>query len=53
MALSKEVQYVLACTVSGWFENFAGTSALDVKHDLSLDHSLIADLGGIGQDEVC
>lgn len=41
MALSKEFQDVLACTVSGWFKNFAGTSALDVVRDLSLDHALI------------
>lgn len=41
MALSKEVQDVLTCTVSGWFSNFAGTSALDVARDLSLDHPSI------------
>lgn len=41
MPLSKEAKDVLACTVSGWFKNFAGTSALDVERHLSLDHALV------------
>lgn len=41
MSPIKEAQAVLASTVSGWFKNFAGTSALDVARDLSLDHSLV------------
>lgn len=40
MSISKEAQAALASTVSGWFKNFAGTSALDVARDLSIDHSV-------------
>jgi len=39
MSLSKEGKQSLAATVSGWFKNFAGTSALDVARDLSIDHT--------------
>ena len=41
MPPSKEAQAALASTVNGWFKNFAGTSALDVARDLSLDHALV------------
>jgi hypothetical protein len=41
MSLSKIAEDVLASTVAGWFRNFAGTSALDVARELSLDHALI------------
>lgn len=41
MSPIKEAQAVLASTVSGWFKHFAGTSALDVARDLSLNHSLV------------
>jgi hypothetical protein len=41
MSPIKEAQAVLASTVSSWFRNPAGTSALDVARDLSLDHSLV------------
>lgn len=44
MPQSKEAQAALASAVSGWFKNFAGTSALDVARDLSLDHSLVMQL---------
>jgi hypothetical protein len=39
MSLSKEAEKALAATVSGWFKNFAGTSALDVARDISIDHT--------------
>ena len=39
MSLSKEAEQSLAATVSGWFNNFAGTSALDVARDLSINHT--------------
>lgn len=38
--MSKEAQAALASTVNNWFKNFAGTSALDVARDLSIDHSV-------------
>jgi len=41
MSPIKEAQAILASTVSSWFKNPAGTSALDVARDLSLDHSLV------------
>lgn len=41
MPLSKLAEDVLASTVSGWFQNFVGTSALDVARELSLDHALV------------
>jgi hypothetical protein len=41
MPPSKEAHAVLESAVNGWFKNFAGTSALDVARDLSLDHSLV------------
>jgi len=41
MSSKIEAQAVLASAVGGWFKNFAGTSALDVARDLSLDHSLV------------
>lgn len=39
MSLSKEAEQTLAATVSSWFRNFAGTSALDVARDLSISHT--------------
>lgn len=39
MSLSKEAEQSLAAAVSGWFKNFAGTSALDVASDLSINHT--------------
>ena len=41
MPPSKEAQAALASAVDGWFKNFAGTSALDIARNLSLDHSLV------------
>lgn len=41
MPLNKEAQDTLGATVSSWFKNFAGTSALDVGRDLSLDHAAV------------
>lgn len=41
MSTNKEVQTVLASTVSAWFKNFTGTSALDVARNLSVDHALV------------
>jgi len=41
MPLSPKNQQVLAATVSRWFKNFAGTSALDVARDLSLSHDVV------------
>lgn len=41
MPPNKEAQAALASAVNGWFNNFAGTSALDVASDLSLDHSFV------------
>lgn len=39
MSLSKEAEQSLAAAVSGWFKNFAGTSALDVARNLSINHT--------------
>lgn len=39
MSLTTEAEQALAATVSGWFRNFAGTSALDVARDFSIDHT--------------
>ena len=44
MPLSTEAQAALASTVDGWFKNFAGTSALDVARELSLDHAHVMKL---------
>ncbi len=44
MPPSQEAQAALDSTINGWFKNFAGTSALDVARDLSLDHSLVMQL---------
>ena len=41
MPLNKEAQDTLGATVSSRFKNFAGTSALDVGRDLSLDHAAV------------
>lgn len=41
MFLSTESNQALAATVSGWFQTFAGTSALDVARDLSIDHAAV------------
>lgn len=41
MPPSKQAQAALASAVNSWFKNPAGTSALDVARDLSLDHSLV------------
>lgn len=41
MSLSKLAEDLLASTVTGWFRNFAGTSALDAARDLSLDHARV------------
>lgn len=38
MPLSTEAEQTLAATIAGWFQNFGGTSALDVARDLSIDH---------------
>jgi len=38
MPLSIEAEQTLAATIAGWFQNFGGTSALDVARDLSIDH---------------
>lgn len=39
MSLSKDAEKVLEATISGWFRNIAGTSALDVARSLSMDHA--------------
>jgi hypothetical protein len=44
MPLNKEAQDTLRAAVNGWFKNFAGTSALDVARDLSLDHAVVMQL---------
>ena len=41
MSLSKLAEDVLSSTVTVWFRKFAGTSAIDVARDLSLDHALV------------
>lgn len=56
MPPSLEAQDALKSTINGWFENFAGTSALDVAHDLSLDHArvmrLFEELAGAGYGSI-
>jgi len=44
MSISREAEQSLAVTVSGWFKNFGGTSALDVGRDLSIDHAEVMDI---------
>lgn len=39
MSLSKDAEKVLEATISGWFRNIAGTSALDVARSLPMDHA--------------
>lgn len=39
MSINRKAEQSLAATVSGWFKNFAGTSALDVARNLSIDHA--------------
>jgi len=41
MSLTSEYERILSATVDVWFRNFAGTSALDVAENLSLDHSQV------------
>lgn len=41
MSRTKIEEEVLRSTVNGWFQNFAGTSALDVARDLSLEHGVV------------
>jgi hypothetical protein len=41
MSLPPDSARVLASTVEGWFENFAGTSALDVARQLDLEHEVV------------
>lgn len=44
MPMSKEAQDALNSAINGWFKNFAGTSALDVARDLSVDHARVMQL---------
>lgn len=41
MLHSKIDEDILQSAIAGWFENFAGTSALSVARDLALDHTLV------------
>lgn len=44
MSLTAQEEQALAATVAAWFENFGGTSALDVARKLSLDHGAVMQL---------
>lgn len=56
MPPNQEAQDALKYTIKGWFENFAGTSALDVARGLSLDHARVMrffeELAGAGYGSI-